>query len=139
MVYREYPFLRIHWEPDVPCVGMEWLGFVRGPPFRDALNAGLALLQERGAQGWLADLRDLGVVDQEDQSWANEDWFPRAVEAGIRRMALIMPTRTIAAMSVESIMQEAPNGLLTRYFDAPAEARAWLRGATGGHTAPPPV
>jgi hypothetical protein len=76
----------------------------------------------------LADLRNLGVVSQDDQTWSNTDWFPRAVQGGIRYMAIVVPENVIARWSVDSIVQRVTEANLTiHYFDNTEQAKEWLR------------
>lgn len=128
MVYFEAPYITIHWNEENKYVRMEWTKWVQGENFRDALNKGLDLLKEKKSCKWLADLRELGVVTEEDQNWSNTDWFPRALQGGINCMALVVPKKTIAKMSVNNIMAKIEGtDLVTHYFDEVEEAVNWLK------------
>lgn len=72
-------------------VVMERHTFVEGEPFRGELDAGLDLAKQEGAEDWLADLRDLGTVDQDDQ-----DWFSRVMETTLTNMAIVHPESVVA-------------------------------------------
>jgi hypothetical protein len=127
-VHYETGFLTVSWNDELAAVEMDWHDFAKGEQFRGGLDEGLALVREQGAENWLADLRDLGTVDQADQEWSNEEWFPRAIDAGLKNMAIVKPESAIAEMSVDAIMQEVEGtGLVTHYFDNRADAEAWLR------------
>lgn len=129
MIYKNYPFITIHWDEEINAVMMEWTKFAVSAHFRRALNDGLDLLIEKGSQRWLADLRGLGPVGPADQKWSNEDWFPRAIAAGVTRMALVAPKTTLSRMSVDTIMERVGEvNLATHYFDSVADARQWLAG-----------
>lgn len=125
-VTYDKPFLSVHWDNVHKIVVMEWKSFVSGDLFREGLNTGLNLVIEKRTHRWLADLRKIGVVSQEDQKWSNEDWFPRAIQGGIQRMALLIPESALAKMSVNTIMSKVGDTLVSRYFSSPEEARAWL-------------
>lgn len=125
--HYESAHLEIEYDPDCDAVRMVWKRFVSGEPFREGLNRGVELLRERGANNWYADLRELGAVDEEDQEWSNEEWFPRAIAAGVQHMAIVRPESVVAEMSVDNIMQEVEGtDLETHNFDDPDEAEAWL-------------
>jgi hypothetical protein len=127
MLVFEAPHIRIHWDEEAHCVRMEWCAFASGQAFRDALDRGLALLQEQQAAYWLADLRELGVVTAEDQAWSNNDWFPRALQTTMTHMAIVMPKKVIAKWSVDRIMQKLEGVNLTvHYFGSVQEAKAWF-------------
>lgn len=123
----ESAYLDIEYNADADAVEMHWKSFVSGEPFREGLDRGLELVRETGASNWFADLRDLGAVDQADQEWSNEEWFPRAIDAGLENMAILRPESVVAEMSVDRIMQEIEGTELVTYnVDDPAEAREWL-------------
>ncbi len=130
MIYLDKPYLTIHWDENVKCPILEWKTFARSSEFRDALETGLKLVKEKRARRWLADMRNMGTVSVADQTWSNEDWFPRALAAGINRMALVVPKSTLAKMSVDTIMSKVEGANLeTAYFDNIEEAKQWLRTA----------
>lgn len=125
--HHESAYLDIEYDPELDAVRMHWKQFVSGEPFRDGLDRGLELVREKGASNWYADLRELGAVDQEDQEWSNNEWFPRAIEAGLTNMAIVRPESVVAEMSVDRIMQEVEGtDLVTYNVDDPDEAREWL-------------
>lgn len=127
MPFYESPELRIDWDEQNQCVIMEWKGFVTGKTFRDSVDKGLELLIEKRSHKWLADLSKMGVISQEDQKWADEDWFPRAVKAGIRYMAMIRPQKIISQMSVRNVISQVGDlKIETEYFENAKDAKAWL-------------
>lgn len=132
MVHFEAPYITIHWDEAIKSVDMEWKKFVSGDNFRNALDKGLALLVEKKTTKWLADLRDLGVVTEEDQKWSNEDWFPRAIQGGVKHMAIVIPKKTISKMAVDKIMEKVEGlDLTTHYFSSIEEAKEWLGSIAG--------
>lgn len=127
MVYLDEPYLTIRWNTQIQSVVMEWKKFVKGDDFRAGLDKGLELVREKRAKRWLADLRQIGVVAQEDQDWSNQDWFPRAVRAGLTHMAIVYPENIVARWSVERIITRVEGtDLVIHYFDNVEKARFWL-------------
>jgi hypothetical protein len=127
MAHYDKDHLTATYDDATDTVVMEWYTFAEGEPFREGLDAGLDLVKQEGAENWLADLKDLGTVDQDDQEWSNQDWFPRAMETTLTNMAIVQPESVVANMSVENIMQEVGDGAITtHYFDDRAEAEDWL-------------
>lgn len=129
-----YPFAAIHWDGWSETLWMEWKGFACDEPFQTALDRGLSELSARKGRRWLADLRRLGVLSPEDQKWAGEDWYPRAVQAGLRSMAIVMPKRAIAKMAVSGGLRADPlqaffaaSPLTVQYFSEIEAARQWLK------------
>ena len=128
MAHYDEDYLTAEYDSDVDAVVMKWHDFAQGEDFREGLNAGLELVQNKGATNWLADLREMGTVSDEDQEWSNNDWFPRALESTLARMAIVQPESVVANMSVENIMQEVGDGnLTTHHFDDRTDAKEWLQ------------
>ena len=127
MEYFDSSYLTIRWIEEGGFVEMEWKKLARGDEFRHGLNMGLNLLIEKKSTKWLADLRNLGVVEKNDQIWSNEDWFPRAYAAHIKYMAIVVPQSVFAKMSMNEIMRKVDNKDLTIYYhEEIVEARRWL-------------
>ncbi len=128
MHHFDSPYLTITWDVPLQSVVMEWRRFVSGDDFRNGLDKGLDLLIQQRAHRWLVDLRNLGVVTQEDQQWSNETWFPRAIAGGITAMAIVLPHDIIARWSVDRIMSKVEGTrLVVHHFDALDAARQWLQ------------
>jgi hypothetical protein len=131
MAHYDKPHLTVTHDTDLDAVVMDWDGFVKGQEYRDSLEAGLELVQQERATNWLADLREMGTVDTDDQEWTNQDWFPRAMDSTLKHMAIIKPEDVVADMSVDKIMQEVGDGdFRSHYFDNRDEAEEWLQEQT---------
>ncbi|MCB9596907.1 MAG: hypothetical protein H6719_29560 [Sandaracinaceae bacterium] len=133
-VVSEHEHLRILWDPELGAVHMQWLDPVGGAPYRDGLDEGLRVLVDKGAERWLADLRWLGVLSRADEAWVNDEWLPRATQAGLRLMAIVSPESSKAQVSIRELMlalstQEAiaEQRLTTQSFESLDDAQAWLR------------
>jgi len=125
--HKDFDFLNIQWDETTKSVVMTWKKFAQGDNFRNGLDEGVNLIQQKKASNWLADLRDLGTVTQDDQKWSNEDWYPRALIAGVRFMAIIMPKSFITTLSVKNILTKVQDiDVETQYFDNVDAARKWL-------------
>ena len=72
---------------------------------QEVLDRGLALMQAKATNRWLGDTRDMPVMPPESQTWANEVWWPRALDAGFRWLALVVPRSTLARMAMEQSMK----------------------------------
>lgn len=133
MIYYDEPWLTVHWEEPLQAVWMQWKRYAEGADYRDGLDAGVALIRQKNASRWLADLRQLGPVRQEDQQWTNAEWFPRAVAAGVRYMALLAPRAAVSRLSVRQIMSRVNDvNLITAHFDDLEAGRTWLRSQSKG-------
>jgi hypothetical protein len=127
MIYFDAPYGTVSWDDATQCVHVEWKGFVHGEMIKTVLNKALDLFRTKTTDRWLADMRKVKVFSEEDSRWVNETWFPAAVQAGVRRMALPVPESVLAQLSLQRLMRKVNGGeLVTAYFGSVEEAKAWL-------------
>ena len=128
MIFHDEPWLTIHWDESCQAVWMEWKSYVEGEPARVGLDRGLELLQRKRTSRWLADVRLLGPVRQVDQQWINQNWFPRAIQGGLRSMVTVVPRSSVARLSIKQIMSKVNDvDVATASADDLDQARVWLR------------
>ena len=128
MIYSDEPWLTIHWDESCQAVRLEWKSYVEGEPAKVGLNAGLELFKTKRTNRWIADVRRLGPIRQVDQQWVSEDWHPRAIAAGVRYMATIIPKSSIARLSIKQLHGKLGNAeFIINNFDDLELARDWLR------------
>ncbi len=95
--------------------------------FRTLLDTGTTLLQENGAQKWLSDDRGHGPVSTEDSEWAMADWLPRALQAGWKYWALVVPHDAAARANMADVISSFyERGLRIQVFSNPDEAWEWI-------------
>lgn len=115
------------WDDALRSVVITWRGFNEGQEFRAPMERALEILRENKASRWLADLRDAKVNTEDDQQWLHSDLIPRAMHAGCRFTAFVVPKSTIAKLGVQRVLRQS--GALeseTRFFDSMGAARKWL-------------
>jgi hypothetical protein len=127
-VFFNHPGVAIvKWDSAIQAVSTEWQGWADRAQFMAALDAGLGAIKKHHASRGLVDsLRQL-ALPQPDQDWVNQEWFPQALAAGLRRLALVIPESALAMMSIEDVLSRVRSTMLeVRYFATVAEARRWL-------------
>lgn len=128
MTYYQSPVVHIEYLEELNAPKLTWTGFAEGEQFREGLRKGLELLQTKKLNGWLADLRLMGVIDPDDEDWTNNEWFPIIIGAGLKNMALVPSNDVFNQMSVDSMISQIPETDLTvRYFASVEEAAEWLK------------
>ncbi len=127
MFYAATDF-HLSFAPEIPAVVMVWRGYHTTNSFRDNNEQALALLRERGASKILCDVRQFLLIGAADQSWLNYNWLPRAMDAGLRHCALILPVYFFNRVAVQGVVEriESPT-LRVEYFEAAEPAREWLQ------------
>jgi hypothetical protein len=120
----------VDYDAEVPCVIMTWRGYATTGEFRAANERVLAALAQRKASKLLGDIKEFVLIGSEDQAWLSSDWIPRAVRAGLRKVALTSPAFYFNRVAVESVGQRLdPDALILKHFDDREAARAWLASA----------
>lgn len=100
---------------------------VGGAGLRDALNAGVELLRQRGANKWLSDNRQVPPLSDADTEWINNTWIHNAVNAGWKYWALVVPSDVKAQMNLNDIVQQFYSmDVRIMVFTDPNEAMDWL-------------
>jgi hypothetical protein len=114
--------------PDVMIVHNTFRGQPTGKQFREALDAGVAVMKKYGGSKWLSDDRENQVVfSAEDQAWADNDWFPRMVAAGWKSWAMVVPYEVKAQFNLAEIVDKNfERGIRIMVFTNPEEALDWL-------------
>lgn len=100
---------------------------ISGEPFREIVNTGVELLQKNGAIKWLSDDRTNTAFPDDDTEWGKVHWFPRALEAGWKYWALIVPPDVAARMNLKEFVDTfSQQGLRIMLFATTEDALEWL-------------
>jgi len=117
----------VGYDQDIPCVTMVLKGYATSPLFRETNERVLACIKEKKASQILGDLRDFILIGAVDQDWLNDVWIPRAMEAGLRRVALVQPSYYFNRVAVENVTGRTDRTrLAVAYFEDSDAARRWL-------------
>lgn len=113
--------------PDIKIVHHQIHRYTSGALLREANEKGVELLQQHGACKWLSDDRNNGPLPPEDLAWAHDNWTPRAIKAGWKYWALVIPEKAVAKMNMKRFQAEfAQAGVTVQTFNDPESAMAWL-------------
>lgn len=74
----------------------------------------------------LTDSRTAGPVLGEDVEYFKERVMPEMEQAGIRFLAIVMPSSLFTRMTIQEMTQDSGK-ISVRYFNLMREAREWLR------------
>lgn len=67
------------------------------------------------------------TVKQSDQDWIDASWFPRALAAGLMRIAVVVPKRGLAMMNIDAMVAKVPHTPMEiRNFPTIEQAQEWL-------------
>lgn len=128
MTLIQTDFATLVYHPDAKIVHHTFHKPIGGQEFRNVLNTGAEAMEKYGATKWLSDDRNNSVLSPEDGGWGSNDWFPRAVKAGFKYWALVVPDDILARMDLKQYIDSFfEQGLRVMVFTKPEDAMAWLR------------
>jgi hypothetical protein len=118
--------LRYH--PLTKIVHHEFRRYVHGEEFHELLEQGLILLKRHGATKWLSDDRNNGALKPVDAQWSTEEWSPRAMAAGWKYWAVVLPKKVFGQTNMRRFVEgSAEVGRIAQAFELPSAAMSWLR------------
>jgi hypothetical protein len=124
--YLDAPYLSIRWRSVPQILYAEWKGFATSAEFRSALLTGVRAIREHDVVGYVSDARKARVVVPEDEQWSREVWLPRAVAAGLKRMAIVTASAGLGKMAYDDAATAMDShGLSMRTFNSVATATTW--------------
>ncbi|TME94687.1 MAG: hypothetical protein E6I34_03130 [Chloroflexi bacterium] len=104
-----------------------WEGWADSAEFGALLDAEIAALNDHKGSRLLADCRRQRVLSPVDQLRADKEWTPRALAAGLKQFAIVLPVSALAAMNLRDLLAKVPKRVMEiGYFATVEEARAWL-------------
>jgi hypothetical protein len=126
-VIHDSEWVTVWYHPVSAVVHHKYHKAIRGQAFRSALLAGSAVLRERGASKWLSDDRLVFLLPQEDQEWAQTQWFPQTLKAGWKYWAIAKPEKAVVDLFLRRLAATySAAGVQTELFISPEAGLQWL-------------
>ena len=120
-------FVSMWYYPDKKIVHHQMHKSLYGEHLRSAMETGLSVLIRNGACKWLSDDRCFVTMEPEDVHWGKAVWTPKAVRAGWRHWAIVLPKSVTGKMCHDQMIDDyRVLGLNAKVFDDVDEAMAWL-------------
>jgi hypothetical protein len=117
----------VSWDESCASVYAEWQGGATSAEFDSLLVAELSALKAHHASRLLADCRRQGPLDQEVQDRADGFWLPKAITAGLKRFAVVLPDNRDAAVNLEDRLGKVSRDTLAvGFFHDIETAKRWL-------------
>ena len=125
--HSDDPWLSITWDGDHRCVVAEWKAFANSRELRQGGNKILDAIRSHHATSLVSDNRRLEAMKADDQSWFSDTWTPMAVDAGLRRIAVVLAPQGMGRFASEEILSHIGNrDFVTRTFETVPEALDWI-------------
>ena len=129
MNYFDNWSMTISWNKTLRIVEQKWKGQATSKEFRASAEKVLALLKEKNATKLLRDTRKMTVILPDDQEWTKNDWMPRMAQAGLKKVAVVIPGHGVAKLSInkmKKVVHTEEYGVERALFDDIEQARSWL-------------
>ena len=97
--------------------------------FQTIAYEAIELLGIHNTSKMLNNITELEVNSLENQEWAQNYWFPKVVELGLRYFAFIKPKNVFGEVSAQQTNEVAEKEGMVKieYFDSHEEAVEWLQ------------
>jgi hypothetical protein len=130
-LYYQDEYATLELDESVPCVKLKLDGMPRfSEHYQFVQTKRLELLREARKRHrmlhMLTDSRTAGPVLEEDVKYFREHVLPEMEKAGVKFLAIVMPTNVFTRMTIRD-MTTNTNLITTRLFESIREAREWLR------------
>ena len=128
VILLDEPHLLMRLFADHRLIHLQWKGHSRSIQYRSGLDLALDMVEKYKVSYWIADLREMTAILQDDEKWANEVWFPKLFHTPLEKMAILQSADYFNQTSVQRSFT-AVNGQLTfkvAWFPLEPEALDWL-------------
>lgn len=129
---RDIPYAIVSHNPEYGLIADSWFGrFDSEDQFREVLEYICERFEDGGYSRWLADLRHLNRSFHEHEDWLAEAVFPRVINAGLEREAVVLPKGMGGPRSYDvfgsasAALKKITDGRVRGFTDL-AGARKWL-------------
>lgn len=114
---------------DKKILVQETLKFTTTEERRMALEKGLEVIERDRVSKWLTNNKSGSAIPQEDIDWGINEWFPRAIKAGLKHWAVILPEKAVGKLSGKKMVDALiAQGIKVKTFETEEDAVTWLDG-----------
>ncbi len=130
-VILSLPFLEVRLNEEIQIFEALWQKKERemtDEEFMEHLLAFTNLFEQYKVKGFFVDSRQYhAIMNVEIQAWHDEHIVPKYIEGGVEKIAFVMTTEFIAALTIEQAFDEPKaQQLNVAFFDGEKEARDWI-------------
>ncbi|MEO1655176.1 MAG: hypothetical protein AAFU64_16640, partial [Bacteroidota bacterium] len=131
-------YLEAAFKPEAQLIQVKWFPeskFMSEETYREILLKLSSYVLTHQVKCWLGDTKEFAyIISPELQAWTSDTFTKELLEAGLEKMALIIPTAFIANLGVQQTVEEMENrtaqdSIETRYFDNYEDAQHWIEQA----------
>jgi hypothetical protein len=132
--FFEDEYALIEFDETIPCVKVTLRGVPKGSEHYQLVQAKRLELMAQEVRNYpklhmLTDSTTAGPVLDEDISYFKDEVMPAMEKAGVRYLAIVVPTNKFTQLTIREMTQDA-EVMKVRYFDSLRDAKQWLRRMT---------
>ena len=87
------------------------------------------MIEQDRVTKWLTNNKSGSAIPQEDIDWGINEWFPRAIKAGLQYWAVILPEKAVGKLSGKKMVDAlVERGITVKTFRTEEDAVKWLDG-----------
>lgn len=121
------PGYTITYDENIKAVVCVWKGYSNSREFREVTEEYLSLLIQNQVSKMLVDLKEMTLIGKEDQDWMDRSYLPKAIEHGLKAVAVVQPDYYFNKVAVDSILFKLNmRPVQVNYFKTFEEAKDWL-------------
>lgn len=120
-------FVTIAYDQDLDLAYTQWQGEQTDETVRKGAKACLETVQQYHTLKFLNDSSLVTGTWHTSNAWIAENLFPKAVEAGLKYMAFVLPTGLEGKISIVDLHQLVGDLVIMKVFMSPNEALDWLK------------
>ena len=132
--FFEDEYATVEFDDAIPCVKVTLRGVPKGSEHYQLVQARRLELMNKQIANYpklhmLTDSTTAGPVLDEDIKHFKEEVMPAMEKAGVRYLAIVVPTNKFTQLTIKEMTQDA-DVMKVRYFESLREAKQWLRRMT---------
>ncbi len=122
------PYLKISYQEADDYLAVEWLGYISAQFVMEGSNAIIEAAKVCGTAQFLSDKTTVQGTYKKTNQWLEEDWFPRAIAAGLRFGASLLSENIFSQMSSKDLEERVQGGgMIYKNFANKEDAVNWLK------------
>jgi len=120
---------KVSYNEELDVIEIQWTQIpFNSKTLRVILNWIISGLDVYNCSTIIADARLMNMIWKEDRKWILENWYPRAIKAGLRRQALIVTEGSFGFLAIKKIVESCSVGMIdTTYFSDSFQAANYLK------------
>jgi hypothetical protein len=106
---------------------LAWKNFDTAADYKLVLEKSLEIIEKEKIESWIPDNRDAKVVSPEDRKWTEENFLPKAISLGVKRVAFVFPADDTFKKYYASKLKDSQKNLVTfETFADLKDAEKWV-------------